>query len=307
MRAEGNTLIGTAIHYGEVANIGGMKEMFQAGAFEGFQDVMLTLQHKREIPLSRVGSGLQIIDSDSALEIRAELNPQISAAKETLELVRTGILRGLSIEFQALKQHFKGDLRIVTRAKIFAISVVDVPAYSNSTVQVRARKPKYRWKSKIPFNTDLSCDCVEGDCQKAVIVENSFQDFSEIIKNKIKPNGDDVTAFVNRYENTVASLTQGTLRLAMNKNDGIDVEIDMQDSDAVKNLYRNAAGTTILARPYFVKSEESESYTDGDKEVIVNENLRGIMLGSSDKVFGWPKAEYFKPVATSTRRQREYY
>ena len=39
--------------------------------------------------------------------------PDTAAARDTLTLVRSGVLRGLSVEFQALEERAEGDLRII--------------------------------------------------------------------------------------------------------------------------------------------------------------------------------------------------
>ena len=50
--------------------------------------------------LERQGGGLELVDTETELTIRAEL-PETSESNDVLELVRSGVLRGLSIEFSA--------------------------------------------------------------------------------------------------------------------------------------------------------------------------------------------------------------
>ena len=49
-----------------------------------------------------------------------------------LELVRSGVLRGLSVEFRAIRDRFVGDLREIGRAVLDGLGLVDRPAYAGS-------------------------------------------------------------------------------------------------------------------------------------------------------------------------------
>ena len=137
MRQAGRVLSGTAIRYGDVARIGGQREKFLPGSFPGVEgaDVLLNRQHKRERPLARSqGGGLTVSDSPQALSIRAEL-PSTVDSDETLELVKSGVLRGLSIEFEALRESQENGTRVVTLAKL---------SRWLSWIAARTRRP--RWK-----------------------------------------------------------------------------------------------------------------------------------------------------------------
>ena len=56
-----------------------------------------------------------------------------------IELVRTGVLRGLSVEFAALAETMEGNVRVISRARLGAIAVVDEPAYPASEVEARMK------------------------------------------------------------------------------------------------------------------------------------------------------------------------
>ena len=145
-------LSGTAMKYGDVANIGTFRERFEAGAFGDLAtaDVLLNAQHQRAVPLARTGGGgLVLLDTLMELRIDATL-PETRAADDTLALVRSKVLRGLSIEFRAIKERMDMGVRVVTRAALKAVSVVDIAAYSMSTVAARQaqddmRRLRRRW------------------------------------------------------------------------------------------------------------------------------------------------------------------
>ena len=101
-------LSGTAIRYGDVATLPFGKEVIDAGAFGNLEDADLILnrQHDRGKPLARSGGGgLEVIDSPSELRLRADL-PDTPTGREAMTLVRSGVLRGFSIEFRALSPDF---------------------------------------------------------------------------------------------------------------------------------------------------------------------------------------------------------
>ena len=137
LRSEGERVIsGTAIRYGDIATLPWGKERFEAGAFDVRDaDIILNSQHDRKTPLARTGGGgLEVRDSSTALEIRAEL-PRTRAADDVLELVRAKVLRGLSIEFHELDGRMVDGVRVVSRASLSAVGVVDKPAYPASLVR----------------------------------------------------------------------------------------------------------------------------------------------------------------------------
>ena len=141
----GRTLTGTAIRYGDVASLPWGRERILAGSFQPIGDIVLNFSHDRGRPLARTGGGgLTITDDSSSMEIRAEL-PSTREADDVLELVRQSIVRGLSVEFVTDREKFEGDdLRIIEKAHLYAVAVVDEPAYSESEVSARMKATRVR-------------------------------------------------------------------------------------------------------------------------------------------------------------------
>ena len=125
--------------YGDVARIPHGRETFSPGAFGdvGGLDVRMNIQHDRRRLIARTGGGgLVLTDSPERLSIRADL-PETRDADDALLMVQSRILRGLSIEFDSLSERTDGDLRIVDRADLSGIGLVDIPAYPLAIPQVR--------------------------------------------------------------------------------------------------------------------------------------------------------------------------
>ena len=133
----GRELSGTAITYGEVASLPWGRERFEAGAWESLADIRMDVQHVRARIIARTGGGgLELSDGPEALRIRA-VPEQTREAEDALRLVRRGVLRGLSIEFRATETRMERGIRIVERAELAAVSLVDSPAYPSSVPEVR--------------------------------------------------------------------------------------------------------------------------------------------------------------------------
>ena len=129
-------LSGRAIRYGDVAVLPFGKEVIDQGAFGDLAsaDVILNQQHDRGKPLARTGGGgLEIVDSPTELNLQATL-PDTQAAREALTLVRSGVLRGFSIEFRAIREYVKNQIVHVAEAVLVGVALVDRPAYPDSQV-----------------------------------------------------------------------------------------------------------------------------------------------------------------------------
>ena len=140
LRQEGRTLSGTLLRYGDVASLPWGRERFEPGAFGDVSraDVLLNSHHERSRPLARTGGGgLELLDTREALNIRATL-AATSDGNDTIALVNSGVLRGLSLEFLSEAERMEGDTRIIERAELRGLAVVDRPAYSDSLVTARA-------------------------------------------------------------------------------------------------------------------------------------------------------------------------
>lgn len=137
LRVDGRTLSGTAVLYGDRANLGWAEEEIRAGAFAPLSpDVRMTVQHDRGRLIARTGAGLTMVEGDDRLDFRAELIGT-READDVLLGVRHGLLRGVSVEMIVTEEEMRGDLRIVHKATLGGISVVDEPAYKGSVLTAR--------------------------------------------------------------------------------------------------------------------------------------------------------------------------
>ena len=129
---EDGVIEGVVIPYNEEAAIGNFREMFEPGSVR-FADVIANRQHIRERPLARTGGGLVLTDSPQSLRASITL-PNTVDGNDVRELVRTGVLKGLSAEFRAVRESWRGTLRVIHEAALFGLGVVDKAAYAGATV-----------------------------------------------------------------------------------------------------------------------------------------------------------------------------
>lgn len=144
VRAEhGRVITGTAVPYGEAARMPWGEELIEAGAFGDVRaaDLILNMMHDRSVPLARSSSPLAPLTVESTvagLSFRAEL-VATRQGDDALAMVRSGLLRGASVEFRAERDAWEGDLRRVQRATLVGIALADRPAYPGALIEARTQ------------------------------------------------------------------------------------------------------------------------------------------------------------------------
>ena len=135
-------VLGTAVPWDSIGHGDKGPERFMRSAFgpvEDFQMFNLTVQHDRGLGVS---ADLNFRDTVKGLEVAATL-ANTTRGKDTLEEIRAGILRGFSIEFIALEERQENRVRVLDRALLLGLSIVDIPAYPSASVdEIRNRRIK---------------------------------------------------------------------------------------------------------------------------------------------------------------------
>ena len=126
-------LTGTLLTYEERAQ--DREEMFASGALVWpAEGIIIDEQHNRAAPILRTLPFLE----GRALKISAPL-PNTSRGRDAAENVKLGVLKGLSIQFQAITETRRAGVRVITSARLRRAGLVDDPSYAGSTVEVRSR------------------------------------------------------------------------------------------------------------------------------------------------------------------------
>ena len=69
--------------------------------------------------------------------------PDTMAGRDAAAEIRSGLFRGLSVEFQAKRQSIVWGVRRIREAVLGAAGLVDDPSYSGSTVELRDKSDHY--------------------------------------------------------------------------------------------------------------------------------------------------------------------
>ena len=141
LRREGERSVsGTVVRFDDEAVIEGVfRERIGPLALKP-DDTILNLQHDRAKPLARLGGALRFVETDRALELRAEI-VNTPTGDEALALVDAGIIRGISVEMKVKRDTWRHagasdmPLREIHDAVLRGVSLVDRPAYPQSSIE----------------------------------------------------------------------------------------------------------------------------------------------------------------------------
>ena len=295
LRQEGRKLSGVAIRYGEVATIGDtFRERFEAGAFTPIGDVVLNVQHDRGRPISRTGAGLTLDDTPERLAIRATL-PDTTEADDVLINVKAGILKGLSIEFQATEERLVSGVRVIERGRLAGVAVVDTGAYPGSTLEARARfNPWLRaeWKAR----KKGACKCQGPDVEDVIFEPGAWS--ATVQSNR------EVLAVAGDYSKAVASRRNGTLQLTERDDGGLDIALSREaaGTPSGRDLTAMSKAVPLTVRP--ILDNDKSAFTDASKTRTFSEaHLRAVLIKPTEDVEGWEPASLIEPKPVSKSRR----
>ena len=284
-RVAGRTLSGRALVYGDVSP--DFNERFESGAFGEVRTVPVNLQHDPRLVVSEAAT---LIDSARSLDVRADL-PEGSAA---LALVRRGALTGFSIEFHSKAERREAGIRVVERAELTGLALVDKGAYPQSKAEVRARSGR-TIRARIPSGKNLGCRCSGAACKFARFAQGALD---EAIAEGFKEGIEDVIlASYGNYQTPLASTARGTVRAKMVRGDAL-VEIDLPIGAEGDQVLRAAENAGVVIRP-FLDADRSVGVIEsvraaGDPAntmVYSKVRIRALIISATDEREGWPEPE----------------
>jgi Escherichia/Staphylococcus phage prohead protease len=95
---------------------------------EGGKQRPLLWQHQQPVGL------VTLRDSPAGLLAEGQLSLGVQLAKDAYTLMKDGVVRGLSIGFQTLRDEVKGGVRQLLEVKLFEVSLVTFPANEMASV-----------------------------------------------------------------------------------------------------------------------------------------------------------------------------
>lgn len=137
------TIEGTIVRFDDEASIAGVfRERILPNAFEMRSDMILNQQHDRTKPLAKLDNvaeaSFSIRQTASAYEIRARI-ARTTVGDDALYNIRNGLLSGFSVEMKVHDEDWREEasLRLIKRATMAGVALVDRPAYPQSSVEAR--------------------------------------------------------------------------------------------------------------------------------------------------------------------------
>ena len=284
VRVAGRTLSGIAMPYSTVSP--GFNERFEPGAFGDVSTVDVNLQHDPGVVLAR---GATLTDSPRALSVSATLADGAAA----LQLVKRGALRGFSVEFHSRSERREAGVRVIERAELGGLALVDMPAYPAAAAEIRARSGR-RLRSSIPYDTSLACECIAQrgpGSGAACIPEARFskmagEAMAEQMNRAFAQLERDVLVVAGDFKRPLGSVSRGTVR-AVSTDEALEIEVDLPAGAIGDEIVAAHETAGVVIRP-LIDFDRSE-FTDTDKgREYSRPHLRALLVGATDTKKGWP-------------------
>jgi len=128
LEADTREVVGIAVPYGQIADIGSYQEKFAPGAIRSVEDVKLFWQHSEPI-----GKILEGKDTEAGFEIRAMIS-DTPRGQEAYTLLKDGVINKFSVGFMPLEQTREGSLVTRTLVDLKEVSLVSFPAFQGANV-----------------------------------------------------------------------------------------------------------------------------------------------------------------------------
>jgi hypothetical protein len=146
--AEGlGTLEGYAALYDSLSlDLGGFRERIAPGAFaralDADAEVLALADHDHARRLGRKSAGsLRLFDDATGLRVEIDV-PNTTTGRDMAEEVRSGLVKGMSFGFRALRDEWdeSGDeiIRTLHEVELFEVSAVGSPAYPDTSLAKRS-------------------------------------------------------------------------------------------------------------------------------------------------------------------------
>ena len=283
VRVSGRTLSGVAMPYGTVSP--SFRERFLPAAFGPVEAVDITLQHDDGIVLAR---GATLTDSPTELSVSAILAEGAAA----LTLVARKALRGFSVEFRPTRERREAGVRVVERAELVGLSLVDKPAYPAAGAEVRAKSGR-TLRSKMPYDQLLACECIKergpGSGGACIPMVRFTKYAGELIADAFgEADRQHMMAVAGNFRRPLGSVKKGTLR-GKSTDDGLEIEVDIPTGAVGDEIVAAHEATGVIVRP-LIDYDLSEFTDDATGRTVTKPHVRAFIIGATDTREGWTDA-----------------
>ena len=273
VRAEGRSIRGTVIRYGELSP--SHRERFSVGSLQRSGDVWLDLAHDPERVVCWEGAGLTFAETRDALTLRAEV-PRTVPGDLALSGVRDGSRAGLSVEFEATRERREPQtgVRIVEAARLFGVGLVKAPSYPGSRVEARQRTADVL-SGDVKLGGNLSCQCRGPDCDYVNFAPDAFDD----ALSEVERGDREVPAFLSGQFGKPVGRAGDRLTIRV-EGDQLRVRLEglpELDPDVRAMVESLVQGSLYQFRPY-IGERASEIVKVGRVARVEKADLRGVEI-----------------------------
>lgn len=144
----------------------GFYEKIDKGAFDDTlrndNNKFLLYHHDWSKPLASTKAGtLELSTDDIGLRFKAKISSVLSYAKDTVELIRQGLIQGCSFGFSVISEDGSYDsetdifIRSLKKIELYEGSVLCIPQYEDTEVYTRAKEVESDLRKKLKEEKDL--------------------------------------------------------------------------------------------------------------------------------------------------------
>ena len=282
-------LTGDVVTYDVARPVSGVGlEMFKPESLVPQWPVTINLFHGRDATFaSTEDRSLRLKDGPSELRIEADIAERSAA----WWVLTRKVARSLSLEFEAVTEHRdQSGVRIISEARLTGIGLVDASPHKGRVElrhleEMRAADVIATLTSSIPSGSRLCCECSGPGVGYATFEQEAIIEMVTLINGTDTP----IIATWKDYSTPLGSNTMGRLR-ARRTDDGMDIEVDLPDTDSTRELIDAANTTGIVARPYI--AADAVSVVEGEGEDAVRRYrtapIRAVVISATDAREGWP-------------------